>query len=118
MTSRLTVKDYRGLTKLTPEQEQQLAAARLAAQQHLYATAAAQQLPAALQTPTPVATLNSGYDIPLVGLGTWWVLQLPVKICLLQRWQEQLLPISVKTCQLQLRQPAQQLPMSAKSRLL
>jgi hypothetical protein len=81
MTSRLIVKDYRGLTKLTPEQEQQLAAARLAAQQHQHVTAAAQQLPAALQTPAPTARLNTGYEIPLVGLGTWWVLQPAVSAC-------------------------------------
>jgi len=62
MTTCLRIKDYRGLRHLTPEQEQQLAAARAA-----HATAAAQPLP------MPTAQLSSGYDIPLVGLGTWWV---------------------------------------------
>jgi hypothetical protein len=64
MASCIRIKDYRGLTQLTPEQEQQLAAAQVkAAQQH--ATAPAKQLA------VPTAKLNSGYDIPLVGLGTW-----------------------------------------------
>lgn len=62
MATCLRIKDYRGLRHLTPEQEQQLAAARAA-----HTTAAAQPL----QMPT--AQLSSGYDIPLVGLGTWWV---------------------------------------------
>jgi hypothetical protein len=62
MASCIRIKDYRGLNQLSPEQEQQLAVAK-AAQQH--ATAPAQQLV------LPTAKLNSGYDIPLVGLGTW-----------------------------------------------
>lgn len=65
MASCVSIKDYRGLTHLTPEQEQQLAAWRAAAQQHKNVTAAA------LQLQVPTAKLNSGYDIPLVGLGTW-----------------------------------------------
>lgn len=49
----LRIKDYRGLTKLSPDQAQQLQ----------------QQLPFS----TATAQLNSGYSIPLVGLGTWCV---------------------------------------------
>lgn len=61
----LRIKDYRGLTKLTPEQEQQLAAAKAAAAAAASSPAQPQQLRA------PAAKLNSGYEIPLVGLGTW-----------------------------------------------
>jgi hypothetical protein len=76
----LRIKDYRGLTQLKPEQEQQLAAAKAAA---VAATAAAEALTAAAaaaesghaqaqqQLRAPAAKLNSGYEIPLVGLGTW-----------------------------------------------
>lgn len=64
-SSCVRIKDYRGLTALTPEQEQQLAAAQAKAAAQQYATAPAQPLV------VPTAKLNSGYDIPLVGLGTW-----------------------------------------------
>ena len=60
----LRIKDYRGLTQLTPEQEQQLAAAKAAA-------AAANSPAQAQQLRVPAAKLSSGYEIPLVGLGTW-----------------------------------------------
>lgn len=60
----LRIKDYRGLTQLTPQQEQQLAAAKAAA-----AAASGPAQPQQLRA--PAAKLNSGYEIPLVGLGTW-----------------------------------------------
>lgn len=60
----LRIKDYRGLIQLTPEQEQQLAAAKAAA-------AASSPAQPEQQLRAPAAKLNSGYEIPMVGLGTW-----------------------------------------------
>lgn len=71
MASCLRIKDYRGLTSLTPEQEQLVAAARAAAAQLQLQNQQQNPTAAAQQLQVPAARLNSGYDIPLVGLGTW-----------------------------------------------
>lgn len=69
MTSPIRIKDYRGLTALSQEQEQQLQAATAANEQALRKLHAAGSYTFVNDMPT--ARLNSGYDIPLVGLGTW-----------------------------------------------
>lgn len=69
MNSPIRIKDYRGLTALSQEQEQQLQAATAANEQALRKLHAAGSYTFVNDMPT--ARLNSGYDIPLVGLGTW-----------------------------------------------
>jgi hypothetical protein len=71
MTSSVRIKDYRGLTALSEEQQQQLQAASAANAQALRKLHAAGNY--TFVDDMPAAKLNSGYDIPLVGLGTWWV---------------------------------------------
>jgi hypothetical protein len=69
MTSAVRIKDYRGLTALSPEQQQQLQTATAANEQALRRLHASGSYTIVGDMPT--ARLNSGYDIPLVGLGTW-----------------------------------------------
>ena len=66
---RMTLYDYTDLkAPLTPEQQACLRALDVAygARDQQVAAAAADEAPK-----QPAARLNSGYDIPLVGLGTW-----------------------------------------------
>lgn len=69
MASEVPVKDYRGLTALSQEQQQELQAATAANAQALRKLHAAGDYTFVDDMPT--AKLNSGYNIPLVGLGTW-----------------------------------------------
>jgi hypothetical protein len=69
MTSDVRIKDYRGLTALSEEQQQQLQAATAANAQALRKRKAAGSY--TFVDDMPAVKLNSGYEIPLVGLGTW-----------------------------------------------
>jgi hypothetical protein len=71
MTSNVRIKDYRGLTALTEEQQQQLQDASAANAQALRKLHAAGNY--TFVDDMPAVKLNSGYEIPLLGLGTWWV---------------------------------------------
>eukprot|EP00775_Hariotina_reticulata_P009976 gene9976-10130_t len=87
---KLRVLDYRGLSALSPEQEQRLQALKLAESTSLQQHHGQQQQPVLTSPPVttgapavnaasaytspdgmPTAKLNSGYEIPLIGLGTW-----------------------------------------------
>lgn len=69
MAPGIRVKDYRGLTALSPEQQLQLHQAREQNDRDLRRTQAANSYTFLKDMPT--AKLNSGYDIPCIGLGTW-----------------------------------------------
>jgi hypothetical protein len=68
MTSAIPIKDYRGMAALSQEQQQQLQAATAANEQALRRLHAAGSY--TFTDDMPTARLNSGYDIPMVGLGT------------------------------------------------
>lgn len=89
---KLRVFDYRGLSALSPEQEQRLQSLKIAEKTSLQQQYSEQQQPVLASHPAagvapavvhaasaytslgaamPTAQLNSGYDIPLIGLGTW-----------------------------------------------
>lgn len=69
MSESVQVKDYRGLKELTPEQVEKLSVSREADQQDRQRHSAAAGYTFVDQQVR--AKLTSGFEIPLVGLGTW-----------------------------------------------
>lgn len=66
----IEVKDFRGAPEPSAEERQELEAKREADEVKRRDLNAA-RLGYTLPPPAPSAKLNSGYSIPLVGLGTW-----------------------------------------------